>query len=65
MKCNVGGPDRILRAILGLALIGFGLATSNFVVAAIGLVPLGTAIFRWCPAYLPLKISTCKPTENA
>ena len=29
-------------------------------VAAIGLVPLAPGFLRWCPAYLPFGISTCK-----
>ena len=28
--------------------------------AIVGLVPLGTAIAGWCPAYLPFGINTCR-----
>ena len=59
MKCNVGKTDRTLRIVAGLALIGWGVATQN-IWGAIGIVPLLTGIIRWCPAYLPLKISTDK-----
>lgn len=59
MKCNVGKTDRMLRIIAGLAIIGWGLATQN-IWGAIGIVPLLTGIIRWCPAYVPLKISTDK-----
>ena len=59
MKCNVGKTDRMLRIIAGLALIGWGVATQN-IWGAIGLVPLATGLIRWCPAYVPLKISTDK-----
>lgn len=57
MKCNIGKTDRMLRIILGVALIGWGLATQN-ILGAIGVVPLMTGILRWCPVYVPLKIST-------
>jgi hypothetical protein len=57
MKQNVGGPDRMLRIVIGLALIGWGLSTQNWI-GAIGIVPLATGILRWCPAYCPLGIST-------
>lgn len=57
MKCNVGKTDRILRIIAGLAIIGWGIATQS-IWGAIGVVPLLTGIIRWCPAYVPLKIST-------
>jgi hypothetical protein len=59
MKPNVGNVDRIIRIVLGLAIIGWGYMTSNWL-GAIGLVPLATAFMRWCPAYLPFGISTCK-----
>jgi hypothetical protein len=59
MKCNVGGTDRILRMLVGFVLIG--LAASGVVGAWgwIGVVPLATGLFRFCPAYPILKINTC------
>lgn len=59
MKCNVGKTDRTLRILAGLAIIGAGIATQNWW-GAIGIVPLLTGILRWCPAYIPLRISTQK-----
>ena len=59
MKANVGSTDRIIRIVLGLAIIGWGYLNQNWL-GAIGLVPLATAFMRWCPAYLPFGISTCK-----
>ncbi len=59
MGCNTGGIDRILRIIVGLALIA--LAATNTIGAWgwIGVVPLLTGIFKFCPAYKLLGISTC------
>ena len=59
MAQNVGGIDRIVRIVAGLALIGWGAATQNWW-GAIGLVPRATALIGWCPAYLPFGISTAK-----
>ncbi len=59
MKTNVGKLDRIFRMVLGLSLIAWGYMSQNWL-GAIGLIPLFTAFFRWCPAYLPFSISTCK-----
>jgi hypothetical protein len=59
MNQNVGGVDRILRIVAGLALIGWGVATQNWL-GAIGIVPLATALIGWCPVYLPFGISTAK-----
>ncbi len=58
MKSNVGGIDRILRLLVGLALLGAGLYFKSWW-GLIGLVPLLTAVFRFCPAYLPFGISSC------
>lgn len=57
MKCNVGKMDRKLRIAAGLVIIVAGLATHSWL-GAIGLVPLFTGFVRWCPAYVPLGIST-------
>lgn len=60
MTCNVGGLDRAIRFLAGLAILGAGLYFKSWW-GLIGLVPLGTAIFKFCPAYTPLGISSvCK-----
>ena len=63
MTANVGGIDRILRYLLGLALLGAGLYFKSWW-GLVGLGPILTATFRFCPAYLPLGLSTCKPKEK-
>lgn len=59
MKCNVCGIDRVLRIAVGLVLVG--LAGSNIVGAWgwIGIVPLATGLFRFCPLYPLLGINSC------
>lgn len=59
MKNNVGGIDRILRIIVGLAVIGWGVYAQNWF-GAIGLILLFTGAIGWCPAYLPFGLSSCK-----
>jgi Protein of unknown function (DUF2892) len=59
MITNVGTVDRAVRIAAGALLI---LATLMGWIGAwgwIGLVPLATGIFRFCPAYLPFGMSTC------
>ncbi|MBS1173032.1 MAG: hypothetical protein H6R12_1862 [Proteobacteria bacterium] len=50
MKMNVGGIDRILRVIAGLALIVWALMGGP-VWAWIGVVPLATGLIGFCPVY--------------
>jgi hypothetical protein len=56
---NVGGIDRILRILVGLAVIAWGVYAHNWL-GAIGLVPLVTGLFSWCPVYFPFGLSTRK-----
>ncbi|MFA6959663.1 MAG: DUF2892 domain-containing protein [Opitutaceae bacterium] len=58
MKSNIGPLDRGIRILLSLVLFGAGIYFKS-AWGLIGLVPLLTAIIRFCPAYLPFGISTC------
>lgn len=63
MTKNIGNTDRIIRLGVGLALIVWGIVSQNLILSAIGLIPIATAVLRWCPAYLPFGMSTCKTGE--
>ena len=64
MKQNVGSIDRVIRIIAGLILIGLAATNMIGVWGWIGVVPLATGIIRWCPAYLPFGIKTCKTCDT-
>jgi len=68
---NVGGADRLVRIVVGLVLLLApflppvaatlaGLGALVWVVPIIGVVMVLTALFRFCPAYLPFGINTCR-----
>jgi hypothetical protein len=57
MNKNIGKVDKIIRIIVGVVIIIFGVVNSSWL-GLIGLIPLVTAIIGWCPLYCPLKIST-------
>lgn len=63
MKCNVGTIDRVIRIVLGAALIGLAAAGVVGWWGWIGVVPLATALFKFCPAYTLIGVTTC-PTET-
>ena len=66
-KTNVGGIDRILRIVVGLALIaGFFLNTEASMrwLYLIGIIPLATGLMRTCPLYSILGLSTCPMKQN-
>jgi len=57
---NVGSIDRILRIAVGALLIVLAATGQIGVWGWIGVVPVLTGTLRWCPAYLPFGLSTCK-----
>lgn len=69
MTANVGMWDRLVRFIIGIALIlaplgnlmGLGSnATLAYVLITIGAVLVLTSMFRFCPLYRVLGLSTCR-----
>ena len=60
MNVNVGGIDRLLRIVVGLALMAWALLANGPAWAWIGIMPLATGLLNFCPAYTLLGINTCK-----
>lgn len=61
--------ERVVRVLVGLALLSlmvFFEGNMRFI-GLIGLIPIGTAIFRYCPISHMLHINTCstKPMKHA
>ncbi|WP_407276056.1 DUF2892 domain-containing protein [Halothiobacillus sp. DCM-1] len=58
MKANVGSIDKILRIVVGLALILLAVFHVIGWWGYIGIVPLLTALVNFCPAYTLLGLNT-------
>ncbi len=70
MTVNVGTIDRIVRGIVGLALIAFALGfawpgTGWNWIGWIGVIPLATGAVGMCPLYSVLGLSTCAMPKKA
>ena len=65
MKANVGGIDRVLRIAVGIVLLSlvFILEGNARYWGLVGLLPLVTGLFQFCPAYSLFGLSTC-PMER-
>lgn len=64
MQKNIGRIDRAMRILAGVGLI---VATLLGVIGAwgwIGVIPLATGVFRFCPAYLPFGLRTCEMKKS-
>ncbi len=57
MKKNVGSADKVIRIILGMAIIAVGIYNQSWW-GLVGIVPLITAFIDWCPAYSLIGVST-------
>ena len=68
---NVGSIDRVLRFVLGAVLLAAPflppqagyfaeIGAWKYALAGAGVAMLGTAIFRFCPAYTLFGIRTCE-----
>jgi len=63
--CNLGKIDRIIRAVLGVALLAAAALTPYWWLAIIGAVAIGTSLISFCPLYTLLKLDTgCKSKDT-
>ncbi len=67
MGKNVGSADKIVRIVIGLALLWYALLAAptgwNWI-GWLGVIPLVTAIVGVCPLYSILGVNTC-PAKKA
>lgn len=64
MQANVGTIDRILRAVIGLALISLVFIGPQTTWGWLGLILVATAAFRFCPAYALFGVRTCEADKH-
>ena len=64
MKVNMSSMDRVLRVLIGIAMVVVGFAvlegTAGIVVGIVGLIPLLTGLSGWCPLYTLFRTGTKK-----
>ncbi len=65
---NVGGIDKILRIVAGIVLIASVFLAPTATVMNpwgwIGVVPLLTGLFNFCPLYTLLGLNTCSECKD-
>jgi len=64
MAANVGGAEKVIRIILGVALLAlgwFGVVTGGWATGAyvVGAIALITGLVGFCPAWAVLRVNTC------
>jgi hypothetical protein len=64
MKANIGKTDRILRLLLGVAIILAGILYNSWLILVGGIVLL-TSFFSWCPVYVPFGWDTRSKAKDS
>lgn len=64
MKINEGKVDRIFRIVVGLVLISLVFVGPQTLWGLVGLVPLLTGAFGFCPLYKVFGFDTCPLTAR-
>ena len=69
MKKNMGTEDRVLRTIVAIAIgvLWYTNRVSGTLAIILGIVAVAfliTSFVSWCPAYMPLGMSTCKKPQG-
>ncbi len=59
MQKNIGRLDKIIRILVGLAVVGAGLYFKSMF-GLIGIIPIITAVIEWCPLYILFGINSFK-----
>ena len=68
MTCNVGGVERPIRIVVGIALLGIGAfaglpPVGTGIALVVGTIALATGTIGFCPVWSVLGINTC-PTKR-
>jgi hypothetical protein len=66
MKLNIGDTERVLRIVVGLLLLAAVLLAEGGArwLGLVGIVPLLTGAFGYCPLYAVLRFNTCPIGED-
>jgi hypothetical protein len=59
MTKNIHPVERVVRVVVGLALVSMAFVGPSNLWFLIGVVPIATGLMGWCPPYALLGISTC------
>jgi len=65
MTVNEGTIDRIVRVVIGIALLSLVFVGPQTMWGLVGIVPLLTGIVGFCPAYKLFGLSTCAGEKPA
>ena len=65
VEVNIHPIERVLRGIVGAAVVSLVFVGPKSYWGLLGLIPLATALIGWCPPYTMLGINTCRSKKPA
>ena len=63
MKQNIHNIERVVRVVVGAAIVSLVFIGPQSPWGWLGLVPMATGLLGWCPPYAMLGINTCKKAD--
>ncbi len=63
MKQNVHNIERVVRVVIGLAIVSLVFIGPQSAWGWLGLIPIATGLTGRCPPYAMLGIDTCKKAQ--
>jgi hypothetical protein len=63
MKQNIHNIERVVRVVIGAAIVSLVFVGPQSPWGWLGLVPIATGLLGWCPPYAMFGINTCKKAE--
>jgi hypothetical protein len=63
MKTNIGNAERIVRIVIGIAVLSLAFVGPRAQWAYLGIFPILSGVIGWCPPYALLGISTVRASK--
>jgi hypothetical protein len=63
MKANIGNTERIIRIVIGAAVLSLAFVGPRAQWAYLGIFPILSGVIGWCPPYALLGISTVRASK--
>ena len=63
MKANIGKVERIVRVVVGMAVLSLAFVGPRAQWAYLGIFPILSGLIGWCPPYALLGISTVRAAK--
>jgi hypothetical protein len=63
MKVNIGKVERIVRVVVGIAVLSLAFVEPRTPWAYLGIMPILSGLIGWCPPYALLGISTVRTAK--